>query len=237
MNKKRKNGLIAMLIASVIMALGIYVIVTEDSVRPSDSDKNVDTSTMSTIILEDLGVKINEPKGATIELVEVDFRVPEITFNLHRPIVFKGALAGNVDAQLIMTKKINDLIFDIEKTGGSFTDWIDLGILWKQVDDYDGAVLAWRYAGELRPQNHVSYTNLGNIYHLYLRNYEKSEENFLIAIKNKPDNIPAYLELHSLYVNSYAEKEHLAEDVLNRGLELNIGNKSLIAALAQYKAR
>ena len=202
MNKKRKEGLIMMLIAvGVLMLLVLFT--SSDDTETEALDIETATSTVSTTTLEDLGITIGGLEGGIIELVEIT--APEVTFDLHRPIVFKGVFAENVEAQLIMTKKINDLVAEIETDGGTLTSWIDLGILWKQVDDYDGAVLAWNYASEISPLNHISYTNLGNLYHLYLNDYVKAEENFLIAINNKQDNIPAYIELHSLYANSYTE--------------------------------
>lgn len=235
MNKQRKQGLITMVIAGIVILIGGYSIFSDSSTDAVPKETANATTSPATTTLEDLGITVDGIEGATIELVEIE--PPEITFDLERPIVYTGAFADNVEAQQIMTKKVSDVVSSIEQSGGTFANWIDLGTYWKQVDDYEGAILAWNYASELRPLNHVSYSNLGNLYHLYVQDYEKAEENFLIAIENKSDNIPAYIELHSLYANSYTEKAHLAAAVLEQGLLANPGNSTLISALEQYNAR
>ena len=66
-------------------------------------------------------------------------------------------------------------------------------------------------------------------------NYELSEKNYLKSIENSPNMIIAYQKLHELYIYSYKEKEHLADDILEKGLENNPGNEYLQSLLDEYK--
>ena len=69
-----------------------------------------------------------------------------------------------------------------------FNGWIQVGLLKKVIGDFEGASDAWEYAGLIRPQNSVSFSNLGELYWRYLRDYPKSEANFKISLANKPDD-------------------------------------------------
>jgi tetratricopeptide (TPR) repeat protein len=225
MNKQKKRGLVAMIISVVVIAVVLYIDLSDNEPAGDIAQDTTATSTPSAY-LED--IVIQGPEGAIIEVVEVT--MPD----LNRPIEFKGVMADNAEVQQLMTEKIDTVIASIQESGGTLNEWLDLGIYWKQVDDYEGAALAWEYASALRPSNHVSFTNLGNLYHLYLKDYKKAEENFLTAIANKPDHIIGYLELHSLYRDSYTEKSDLADDILQQGLLANPGNEELEAALVLY---
>lgn len=111
-------------------------------------------------------------------------------------------------------------------------DWLQIGILKKIIGDFEGARDSWEYAGVVSPLNSVSFANLGELYWRYLHEYPKSEKNFLISIKHKPDDTQTYISLSGLYFYSYKEKENLADDVLFDGLKANPGDTNLMKALA-----
>src|SRR3989344_2774113 len=118
-----------------------------------------------------------------------------------------------------------------------FAGWIELGLLKKMIGDYEGAADAWEYAGVTRPQNSISFANLGELYWRYLPDYPRAEKNFLISIMNKPDDIGIYMSLSDLYSYSYAQKRGLADDALLEGLEANPDNTDLIRWLAALYER
>ncbi len=115
--------------------------------------------------------------------------------------------------------------------------WIQLGNLKKMIGDFEGARDAWEYASLIRPSNSVSFANLGELYWRYTPNYPMAEKNFLTSIKNKPDDSDTYISLSGLYSYSYAEKEHLADDVLLEGIAANSKDVNLLKSLANLYER
>ena len=88
----------------------------------------------------------------------------------------------------------------------------------------------------IRPDDFVAYHNLGDLYGFYVKDYPKSEDNYLKSIKNNPANIQAYLDLAVIYGSVYKEKAGQVESILLRGLEANPGNAGLQAALDDYRS-
>jgi tetratricopeptide (TPR) repeat protein len=134
----------------------------------------------------------------------------------------------------IIKKNINSLSNELKADKNQLTAWIDLGIYRKIAGDYEGAIEAWEYAGAIRPENSISFHDLGDLYANYLHQPEKSEENFLQSIHNSPENIQAYLALSDLYAFSFTEKAHLADDILFEGLLKAPKDLSLLFKLADY---
>lgn len=112
-----------------------------------------------------------------------------------------------------------------------FDGWIHLGLLKKVIGDFEGARDAWEFAGVIQSLNSTSFANLGELYWRYLHDYPKSEANFRISIKNKPDPL-VYISLAELYHYSYKEKADLADDVLLEGLGVSPGDENLTKRLA-----
>ena len=110
--------------------------------------------------------------------------------------------------------------------------WVQIGLLKKIIGDYEGAGDAWEYAGVIRPANSVSFANLGELYWKYLPDYARSEKNFRISIKNKPDDPDVYIALSNLYFFSYKEKTRFADDVLLEGIRANPKDVNLLKSLA-----
>ncbi|MBI2121763.1 MAG: hypothetical protein HYT98_01440 [Candidatus Sungbacteria bacterium] len=114
-----------------------------------------------------------------------------------------------------------------------FFGWIQVGLLKKVIGDFEGARDAWEYAGVISPKNSVSFANLGELYWRYIPNFPKSEENFKISIKNKPNDPSTYMSLSDLYSYSYAEKKDLADDILFEGIAANPDSLDLTKYLAR----
>lgn len=114
-----------------------------------------------------------------------------------------------------------------------FFGWIQVGLLKKVIGDFEGARDAWEYAGVISPKNSVSFANLGELYWRYLPNFPKSEANFKISIKNKPNDSSTYMSLSDLYRYSFVEKKDLADDVLLEGVNANPNSIDLMKQLAR----
>lgn len=114
--------------------------------------------------------------------------------------------------------------------------WIDLGLQRKTLGDYEGARLAWEYAKALGPNtNIVPWNNLGDLYHFYLKDYMKSEENWKKVIALKSDYIQGYRGLFELYMYSYKEKASQIPIFLKAGIAKNPTATDLKQMLADYE--
>ncbi|OHA00778.1 MAG: hypothetical protein A3H71_01920 [Candidatus Sungbacteria bacterium RIFCSPLOWO2_02_FULL_48_13b] len=135
-------------------------------------------------------------------------------------------------------KSILDAAGSIDANPDLLAPWLQLGLYKKVIGDFEGARDAWEYASQIRPQNVVSFNNLGELYgsRYYLPDFLKSELNFQQAIKNDPTYIQAYISLSELYRYSYTEKSSLAEKTLFDGLKSNPDHTDLISYIARFYA-
>ncbi|MEK9175041.1 MAG: tetratricopeptide repeat protein [Patescibacteria group bacterium] len=149
-----------------------------------------------------------------------------------KPIVINATLT---DAQKQNTiKQIEEIKKQITTNYDVELPWLMLGNYRKSVQDYDGAIEAWNFLATIRPKGYLAFHNLGSLYGFELRNYTKSEENFLKAIKNNASNIDAYSQLVAVYETYKPEK---IEQLLLDGIKLNPNDASLKIMLGQYYAK
>ncbi len=118
-----------------------------------------------------------------------------------------------------------------------FAGWLQLGLLKKNIGDFEGARDAWEYASVIRPLNDVSFANLGELYWRYLHQYAKSEINFKMAIKNNPNDPGTYASLSDLYFYSLKEKANLADDILFEGIAAIPKSTDMLKKLATLYER
>lgn len=176
---------------------------------------------------------LNEPADELVdELIEK--HEEELAYpDLDRPINMTANLFSDTQKEELK-KKINE-VADYLKADPSLADhWIELGGLRQTIGDYEGAALYWEYAARLRPGNYIPFNNLGFLYRSYLKDFQKSEANFLKATVVEPKLIAVFRELSDLYRYSYPEKSGQADDILLEGLQKNPGNFELLVYLAQY---
>ena len=139
--------------------------------------------------------------------------------------------AGNEAA----VKELKDLSSQLKSEPNYLQGWLQVGILRKYLGVYEGASLAWQYAALLRPNDFIAFSNLGDLYHYYLKDFPKAEKYLRSAVDIKPDYAAGYKNLFDLYTLSYKEKENLAEPVLLEGIKKNPNDSYLPAILASYK--
>lgn len=95
--------------------------------------------------------------------------------------------------------------------------WLQLGILRKQIGDYEGAIEAWNFAGVIRPNVATSFLNLADLYAYYLKDRPKAEKSFLDAIKAEPQNGFAYYQTANFY-RDMLQNEGMARKILEQGI-------------------
>jgi len=230
MDMNREKIVSGFVIIVAIVAVGYYIFndIKHSAVIPNDIVEDNKGTTTGNMGIEGSGdYKIELISSETIKS-PIGLSVPD----LDRPVVFTGIFSDG--EKMAMIKDIKRLSEELKEDSNLFNNWLSLGLQRKEIGDYEGAREAWEYASVISPTNSVSLSNLGDLYHYYLKDYVKSEENLLKAIENSSGNIALYRSLHELYKYSYKEKAGLADDILFKGLEENPNNLDLLILLGLY---
>jgi tetratricopeptide (TPR) repeat protein len=231
-----KNQHILVVIAIVAVLGGGYWYF--DSTNRENTDMSIDTSTSSTgtstsgLPLDFDNVQVEYTGSVTGKFSPVDTSKLPPAPDTKRKVSYSKDLSPEV--QKIYAEKIAASAADIKENPYSLEAWIGLGLNYKQAGDYAAARDAWEYASLLSPGNVVSFTNLGDLYHYYLKEYPKSEQNYRQAIKNDPTYVLSYVGLHELYRYSYGVLTTKAADILKEGIKANPKNIDLYTTLAAY---
>lgn len=213
-----------------VVGLGFYV--ARDFKQKSASDLTTDNAANGN------GSTTRTVGGITFE-GEGDIVVEEVPLaeagpapSLERPITIPPSFSS--EAAALMQKEIRTLIAGIKGKPGDMSLWLDLGLRWQEIGDYEGARAAYEYVARLAPSSSTAYANLGNLYHYYLKDFPKSEQYFLQAIKLDPKYVLFYANLHDLYRYSYKKDTGAAADILKQGIKANPEAVDLYVALAAY---
>lgn len=134
----------------------------------------------------------------------------------------------------VLKQRLADHAGSIDVNPDVLDPWLQAGLIKKMIGDFEGARDAWEYASLIRPNNFVSFKNLGELYWHYLPDYPRAEENFRKAIENEPRFIDSYVSLSELYRYSYLEKQSLAEMPLLDGIRVSPDSKDLTIYLARF---
>lgn len=224
---KNQKILISVGLAIVVIFAGIYFRGGLDGGK-SNVDTASSTINIGNLNLDSSGGALQD--GVTVKIEPIRNLPPAPKFP--RKINYSASYSS--EARTMMDKKVADLVSLLNKNSSNIEAWLDMGIVYKQTGDYEGARGAWEYVGLLSPNGIVSFNNLGDLYHYYLKDYQKSEKNFLRAIKNDSKYILSYINLHELYKFSYQTDTSKAVDVLKQGISANPGNIDLLVTLASY---
>lgn len=136
------------------------------------------------------------------------------------------------DAVKIVTDKIKSISDQLKKDSDSLENWLILGIYRKMINDFEGAKLAWEYAGAIRPQSSTPFNNLGELYAYQLKDNAKAEENYLKAVKNEPSAIYIYRNSFDFY--RYFTKNMIkARAILEQGIANNPNTSSDLKKLLE----
>lgn len=95
-----------------------------------------------------------------------------------------------------------------------------LALAKQRLGDFEGAVVAWRYANLIRPKNSLSFANLAALYQYDLKQYDRAEKNYLISLANDPGDIPTIRNFFELYFYSFKDNKK-AEALLLKAIADN----------------
>lgn len=227
---------IAITVAAVILIVSAAVFITRDFRKATSPNSNQAPSTsVSEENLSNIKVTLDgiEKTGDSGFSVTEQSSLPlPPTPNLDRTLIFKGDFSAEAKDEI--SARIAELSGLLKKNPDSLSNWLDLGLLRKTIGDYQGAREAWEYANAIRPRNHVSFSNLGDLFHHYLKDYPNAENSLLQSIKNGPNNISAYRALVNLYTESYTDKLSEVPEILLSGLVANPNDYDILVMLASY---
>lgn len=131
-------------------------------------------------------------------------------------------------------KQLASVVELIKKSPLEIVNWMDLGLIKKNFDNFTGSRDAWEYVAVLNPKDALNYYNLGNLYSAYLHNLARAERAYLMALQLEHGSEYTILGLADFYKDFYQQKSDEAEAVLLAGLK-QIPNSSIIALdLALY---
>jgi len=219
---KSKN-IIPIIIIVLVLGAVFYYIVTDLNLFSSDGSdvENRDTN----------GIEFEGEGNPTIEVIDILPEGVEIP-SLDRKISFPDFY--NEEAQRITKEKIDKIRSSLLDDPGIFVNWIELGLLYKGVNDYEGAREAWEYASALRPENSLSFGNLGRLYGYYLHENDLAEENYKKALENGPTETYLYFQATEFY-RDVVKDINKAIEVVKTGLSNIPGDSGLTTLLYQLE--
>ena len=136
------------------------------------------------------------------------------------------------EAKRIATAKIQDLSSQLKKNSDNLENWLVLGVYRKMIGDYEGAREVWEYTSVIRPQNSISFNNLGELYAYYLKDNAKAEENYKKAIENDPAAVYIYRNFFDFY-RYFAKDTAKARAILEQGIATNPSTSSNLKNLLE----
>lgn len=210
----------------IVLAVAAGVLIYRDT-RGSKIEITSDTGD----IIKNYGIEMTG--DGKVEVISMDEKKLPPAPPLVRSTDFSNTLTPEIKKIIISNLERN--IEAIKKNPNDIVSWIDLATQRKQLGDYDGAREALEYAKLLESGNLVVWHNLGDLYHFYLKDYKKSEENWKRTIALNPDYVLGYYGLYELYTYSMTEKSSEIPALLKQGIEKNPDETGFKAMLAEYE--
>ncbi len=185
------------------------------------------TSTTTTTNLGN-GMQVVGPAGSKITVVtSKSVAAP----NLEHSVNYSTNLSPEVVSKL--AEHITSRSAALKKNPARGELWLQLGFDYKIAGDLPAAEAVWVYMTKIAPQSQVAFIDLGDLYQNFLKDYPKSEANYLAAVKLDPTNIDLYRNLYMLYKYQYKTNTTAAANILTQGLKANPNNPDLLTLQKQ----
>lgn len=219
-----KNLISISIFACLIVLGGVYYIFSEKQ-KPKQTQDIVEIDAVDGEDFSGQGfsIEVSEESNSVSQKTPSLIPVPDLNRSVRIPPSME------FQKEEIM-KQINDILALLNDDSGLFNQWMDLGLLYKAIEDYEGAREAWEYASSIRPKNSISFGNLAVLYGYYLKNPALAEKNYLKSIENDPKLPHYYVRAADFYLEVLKDKEK-ARKILEKGLQEIPGEESLQSAL------
>ncbi len=132
------------------------------------------------------------------------------------------------------TSDINLMVEKIRDNNSNFDAWIDLGIYFKSIDDYDSTRICFENASLVRPQSALPVSNLGNLYGYYLKDKVKAEKYYLQSLEIEP-NVGFWYYQAFMFYREVMEDESTAKTIIEKGIANNPSDEELKNILNSLK--
>lgn len=137
----------------------------------------------------------------------------------------------------VADRRLSDIkasVEKIKKDNYDFDSWINLGIYYKAIDDFNSTKICWENASLIRPGSALPLSNLGGLYGYYLKDKEAAEKYFLRSLEVEPNVGFWYYQAFSFYREVMSD-EAKARSVLEKGVKNNPGDAELKNILDSLK--
>lgn len=135
---------------------------------------------------------------------------------LRREVLFSASFSP--EAQGIMRQKIDASIAALEKDPRVLDEWMQLAILRKTVDDYEGAREIWEFLARTSPNQFGPFANLASLYAFDLKDAARAEQNFTTALALWTKDISVWRNAHDFY-RHVRKNDEKAKQMLREGIE------------------
>ena len=220
----KRYWLLGCVAAVLVAAAGVQYAMTRGNEAPTGG-VSLATSTPS---IPDSGISDHSGAGYTVTPLplpaEPSLKVPDVA-GIAATIVPKN------DYEKLVYKTLTDAIVALKKDTDNYDAWLTVATSFKQLERYESARDVWGYTAIVWPQEAVSHGNLGSLYHLYLKDFPKSETAYRRAIELDSHSATWYRGLYELYRYSYKQNTPLWEETLRAGITAT-GDLGLISVLA-----
>jgi len=148
---------------------------------------------------------------------------------LERPVIILADLSEEQENEA--RKRMAELSDELRKDSGLRNSWLELASYRRLIGDYMGAEEIWLFMTKKWPTDEVPYINLGDLYHLYTPDFSKAEEYYLKALDMDAFSMEIYVKIHEFYTLSYTEHKDKLKLIIEKGLSLIPGDKTLLYLL------
>ncbi|TSC84578.1 MAG: hypothetical protein G01um101417_109 [Parcubacteria group bacterium Gr01-1014_17] len=176
-------------------------------------------------------VSINDPSGGGYKVQSIP--LPQVVSVPQAPnldALVAGIVAKN-DYEKLILSNLTNAQDSLKNNPTNYDAWLTAGMSLKQLERYEASRDAFLYVATLWPTQPVPQGNLGSLYHLYLKDFTKSETAYKKAIALDPTQPGWHRGLYELYRYSYKLGTNAWEDALKQGI-LETGSIDLMAVLA-----
>lgn len=216
-------------VLAILILCVIGVALIQSATKIPLETETATTTTTATSSINNGSQSISETvKEDTVVNLDIPDYLSPIQFSTNIQADVKVALQN---AATNLRNKLASDPFDLKS-------WINLGTLRKIGEDYSGAEKAWIFVTQAAPKDSTAFSNLGDLYDNFLKNYPKAEQAYLTAIRLSPTIESSYINLHVMYANKYKQSTNAAEEILKKGLTALPDSVPLHIELARfYKAK
>ena len=203
----------AQIIGSVILLLVLGVVAWYVFNNETRFGKEVSSENATTTVNIG-GVTVELPPGSTATVEEIkDTNELPVAPSLDRKVTFPASFPE--DARVAWLAQMADFKEKIKASPTSYDLWLQIGIRFKMIEDFEGARLAWEYATKISPRTPTAFGNLGFLYGYHLKDAAKAEANFKLALANDPQATYLYQQIFEFYrdvLKDNAKARALAEE-------------------------